>query len=120
MAEKAIRYLYGKFAPRQLSEHKHYLHSSLHWLLIYKDPKSSDQWKNVNVDQYMDTLLRRIGGLNDLFKEPPSLVTLMSVLQAARNEVQSQDFDWSVFRKLVLDAQALIDTLPDESSIEGR
>lgn len=112
---KTLKYLYGEYSVEQMEDHKKYLHSSIHWLLIYKDPKTSYQWRNVNVDKYLDMLLRKIAGLNVLFGCPQSIVTLMSVLEAARIELHSEDFEWAVYRKLILDAQNLVDTLPDET-----
>ena len=111
---RAIKYLYGEFSVEQLKEHKKHLHSSIHWLLIYKDPKTAYQWKDVDVDKYFSVLLLKIGGLNELFGKPESIVTLLSVLEAARLENQKQDFDWPVYRKLVLDAQNLVECLPDK------
>lgn len=116
---KNIRYLYGEFSVEQLEEHKRRLHSSIHWLLIYKDPETAYQWKDVDVDKYLGVLLLRLGGLNELFGYPESIVTLMSVLEAVRIENSKDNFDWRVYRKLVLDAQSLVECLPSET-IERR
>ena len=114
--DKPIRHLYGEFSPKQMAEYKSSLHSSIFWLLLYKDPKTSHQWKHVDVDKYINALLRRVAGLNTLLGEPTAIVTLLSVLQAIRDENLCEDYDWQTYRKLVLDAQALVDLLPDKGN----
>jgi len=56
----------------------------------------------------------RIGGLNDILFEPPELVTLLSLLQAARKEAQNKDFEFKKYRKLILDSHSLIDKIKEE------
>lgn len=116
---KSIKYLYGEFPVHQLEEHKKRIHSSIHWLLVYKDPETAYQWKEVDVDKYLNVLLLRLGGLNELFGCPEAMVTLISVLEAVRIENAKENFDWRVYRKLVLDAQNLVECLPGEND-EGR
>lgn len=106
-----MKYEYGEFTPEQLSDQKKDLHSKLFWLLLYRDPKTCDEYCGIDVDKYLNGLMYRIGGLNDLLGNPSGLVTLMSVLQAVKTENNKDNFDYSVYRKLVLDAHSVVDSL---------
>ena len=101
-------HLYGQFSSTQIKEQKKSLHNSIHWLLIYKEENYE------YLDSYFDSLLMRIGGLNDILFEPPELVTLLSLLQAARKEAQNKDFEFKKYRKLILDSHSLIDKIKEE------
>lgn len=103
-----MMHLYGHFTPTQMKEQKKSLHNSVHWLLIYKEENYE------YLDAYFDSLLLRIGGLNDILFEPPELVTLISLLQAARKEACNDDFSFKRYRKLILDSHSLIDKIKEE------
>lgn len=103
-----MMHLYGHFTPTQMKEQKKSLHNSIHWLLIYKEENYE------YLDAYFDSLLLRIGGLNDILFEPPELVTLISLLQAARKEACNDDFSFKRYRKLILDSHSLIDKIKEE------
>ena len=53
----------------------------------------------------------RIGGMNDLLMNPPELVTVLSLLQAALTEYNNPEFNFKTYRKLILDAGAEVDRL---------
>ena len=103
-----MMHLYGTFSPSQIKEQKKSLHNSIPWLLIQKEENYE------YLDAYFDSLLLRIGGLNDILFEPPELVTLLSLLQAARTESCSENFEFKRYRKLILDAHSLIDKIKEE------
>lgn len=103
-----MKHLYGTFSPTQIKEQKKSLHNSVHWLLIYKEENYE------YLDTYFDSLLMRIGGLNDILLEPPELVTLLSLLHAARVEARKEDFEFKKYRKLILDSHSLIDKIKEE------
>lgn len=102
-----MTHLYGTFSSSQIKEQKKSLHNSIHWLLIYKEENYE------YLDTYFDALLTRIGGLNDLLFYPPELVTLLSLLQAARTEAAKEDFTFKKYRKLILDSHSLIDKIKE-------
>lgn len=96
---------YGTYSESQLSATKQYIRKQIFYLLLYVDPKTSNEYTNVDVIKAFNGLQYKLGGLNSLLFEPPALVTVMSLLEAALMELQSQDeFDFSKYRKLVLDA----------------
>ena len=102
---------YGNFPDSQFNQYKKKLHKDLFWLLLYKDPKTSEQFQNVNFDKYFVGLMRKIDGLNDLLMNPVELIEIMSLLQAAYKETSYEFFDFSVYRKLILDAHSLVDKI---------
>ena len=106
-----MNHLYGYFADEQMANYKVKLHKELFWLLIYKDPKTKDEYLNVDFNKYFDGLMRRINGLNSLLSYPTEIVAIMSLLEAALIESKKVDFDYKSYRKLVLDAHSLVDKI---------
>lgn len=101
---------YGTITESQLDEYKVILHKKLFWLLLYKDPKTKDQW-NVDFDKYFTNLMGELDGLNSLLLYPIVMIKLMGLLEAAYIKTRENIFDYMTYRKYVLDAQALIDKI---------
>ena len=99
--------LYGDISERQLSEYKTKLHNKMFWLLLYKDPKTKDKYDYVDFDKYFVSLMKEIHGLNTILLDRPEIVELLSMLQAAYEDADN----YSVYRKFVLDAHAVLDKL---------
>ena len=106
-----MRTLYGNFDDKQMENYKIKLHKEMFWLLIYKDPKTKDEYLNVDFNKYFDGLMRKIDGLNELLFYPTEIVSIMSLLEAALIESKKVDFNYQVYRKLVLDAHSLVDKI---------
>jgi len=109
-----INHKYGTFTDEQFNEYKKQLHKKLFWLLIYKDPNTKDQFPDVdqkNYEQYFTHVMYEIDGMNSLLFYPSEICIMMSVLETALHETQKQDFDYKPYRKLILDAHALIDKI---------
>ena len=90
-------------------------HKEMFWLLLYKDPKTKDEFKNVDFEKYFINLMKKIDGLNTLLFYPVEIVAIMSLLQAALNETRSDDFNYRSYRKLILDAHSLVDKINSRS-----
>lgn len=103
--------IYGHFNDEQMENYKVKLHKDLFWLLLYKDPKTKNEYLSVDFNKYFDGLMRRIDGLNELLFYPTEIVTIMSLLEAALIETKKIDFSYKDYRKLILDAHALIDKI---------
>lgn len=110
-------YKYGKFSNKQIKVNVQLMHNDIHKLLIYKDPKISNFCFDSDDEffVYFENLLYRFGGLNNLFGRPVEMVNFMSTLQAAYDEVCKTDFDYNLFRKLILNAHGYL-----TSMFEGR
>ena len=107
--------IYGHFDDLQIEEYKEKLHKEMFWLLLYKDPKTKDEFKNVDFEKYFINLMKKIDGLTTLLFYPVEIVAIMSLLQAALNETRSDDFNYRSYRKLILDAHSLVDKINSRS-----
>lgn len=110
----SFKHLYGEFSENQIAQTKKSLRGSIFFLLLCVDPKTSWEYPDVNVNQCFNGLLLKIGGLNELLLKQPEVVTTMSLLQAALMEYNNPDFNFGVYRKLILDAGAEISKLREE------
>ena len=99
---------YGEFSEHQITEIKQFLRKQIFLLLIYVDPETNEEYRHVNVDNAFVHLLYKLGGLNSVLYEPPELVTVISLLEAARIEYGKENFNFKIYRKLVLDSGAEI------------
>ena len=102
-----MKHKYGKFNQNQIIEYKKKLHNNIHWLLIYKEENYEF------LDEYFNSLMLRLNGLNDLLFHPIHMVELYSVLESARNILNSENFNFKMYRKLILDAHTFVDKLPE-------
>lgn len=105
-----------EISAEQLEEYKVQLHKKLFWLIIYKDKATCKNYPAVDINKYFLGLIKEISGFNKIMNYPVELLEIMNLLQAAYDECLSENFNYSIYRKLVFDAQALIDKI----SIEGR
>lgn len=106
-----IQHKYGECTVEQMNKHKNSLRKSIFWLLLYKDPNVTEDYTNVDYDKYFNGLMCRIAGLNELFGFPPDVITLLSMLQAAKQETEKDEFEFKTYRKLILDAGSLAEKM---------
>lgn len=99
-----MRYKYGDFTQKQISETKELMRKQIFFLLLYADPKNAEQYSGINVDEAIESELSSIGGLSDLLGNPQEIVTIQSLLCAALSEHRKTNFNWKKYRKLILDA----------------
>ena len=109
-----MKNLYGEFTQEQISQTKKSLRGSIFFLLLCVDPKTSWEYKDVDVNKCFNGLLLKMGGMNELLLCQPELVTTMSLLQAALIEFNNPEFNFGTYRKLILDAGAEINKLREE------
>ena len=64
-----------------------------------------------NAEKYFAGLMRRINGLSSLLFYPPEFIGIMANLEAALLEADKDDFDFQIYRKLILDTHALVDKI---------
>ena len=98
---------YGEYSSSQISSVKKTLQKSIFYLLLYVDPQTKSQYPNIDVNEAFQSLQFRINGLNSILLEPPELVETMSYLESAQ-QVYNGEFNFPVYRKLILDAGATI------------
>ncbi len=89
---------YNDIPLNQIEKQKQYFYGSIINLLYLREANSPF------VDATIQTLINQILGSNRLFNFQPQVLTIVSNLEMARNEP-------SQFRKCILDAANLVDTL---------
>lgn len=105
-----MKYIYGYFTNKQIKEAANAMHNDRHKLLLHKDNTIEETiFENDEAFLiYFDHLLENFGGVHTLFNNNEIMVKLMSTLQAARNEVVSEDFHYGTFRREILDSHGYI------------
>lgn len=84
---------YGYAPDKQVHSNESDVVNQIYRLLLAKENH------NPNLDYMFTTLLFRIHGMNELLLEPSELITVLSLLESARNET-----DFQLFRKAILDS----------------
>lgn len=105
-----MKYIYGKFTNKQIKEAALAMHTDIHRLLLHKD-NHVDQKIFENDDDFLtffQKVLYKFGGTKTLFNNNGIMVALMSTLQAAYDESVSDHFDYTTFRKAILDSHGCI------------
>lgn len=59
------------------------------------------------IDQYFDSLLLQIYGLNEILNQDEKVITILVLLEGARLELRKEDFELARYRKAILDAYNL-------------
>lgn len=124
-----MKHLYGEFTKNQIEETKKKLRGSIFLLLLCVDPKTASNYDYINVDDYFESLMYKISGMNSLLLEQQKLVDVLILLQAAKDEfdkphkegnVNSENYDrknyfnFKNYRKLILDAGSEVLELKEE------
>lgn len=104
-----VTHKYGEFADMQISEIKKVLRGRIFFLLLVAEDEvkfGKTKFPEINLEQASTTLSWRISGLNKLLGEPVEIVTLLSLLEEAKQIIYEETFNFEKYRKLILDAGA--------------
>jgi hypothetical protein len=85
--------IYTEVPPSQIAAEKEYFVSAIFKLLPYRQ----DNYEHL--DNYFESVLQRLIGFNKLSGFQPEVITIISLLEYAR-----QENDFQKYRKAVLDA----------------
>lgn len=99
---------YGNYATSQIHNTKLSLRKSIFFLLLYVDPETKKEYPDIDVVEAFHNLQYKLNGINSILYEPSELVETMGLLEAALLEYTSENFSWKRYRKLILDAGAMI------------
>lgn len=99
-----VNHKYGEFSEEQIKSTKTRMQKQIFFLLLCVDEKTKEEHVNVNVNEAFINLLTWFGGLNEILSYPPELVRVISLLEEARQEFNSESFEFQKYRKLILDA----------------
>ena len=89
---------YKEIPQSQIAAEKKYLQSAIFKLLPYK------QESYPYINNYFESVLQRLIGFNKISGSQPEVLTIISLLEYAREEN-----DYSKYRKAILDACGLIE-----------
>ena len=105
-----MKYIYGDFTDKQISEAVRAMHNDIHKLLLYKDKQIKE--KIFEDDEafliFFKNVMYKLGGTKTLFNDNGIMVILMSELQAAFDNAQSDHFNYTTFRRAILDSHGYI------------
>jgi len=108
-----VKYKYGTFKVKQIRETKETMRKQIFFLLLLADPATKDQYPDVDIKRAFDNLLIKINGFNSLLSYPSEVVEILSVLESAREELNRPELDFEKYRKLVLDAGAIVQKIKE-------
>lgn len=94
--------IYLEAPPSQIAAEKKYLLSAIFKLLPYKQ----DNYEYL--DSYFESVLQRLCGFNKISGFQPEVITIMSLLEYAREEN-----DYKKYRKAVLDSCGLVELIKE-------
>ena len=108
-----IKYKFGEFSSDQIREVKETLRKRIFFLLLLVDKKTANHYNGVNVEKTFENLMTDFGSLNELLGYPAEMVTVLSLVNAARLEYNSSEFNRQRYRKLILDAGSQVDKIKE-------
>lgn len=97
--------IYIEAPPNQIAAEKSYLVSAIFKLLPYKQ----DGYEYL--DNYFESVLQRLIGFNRISGFQPEVITIMSLLEYAR-----QEDDYQKYRKAILDACGLVKLIKESDA----
>lgn len=103
-----MEYMYGKIPKEQLDKTKKSIRSSIFFLLLCVDPDTSSEYHGININKSFDNIFYKLDGFNTLLFYPEEIIEIMSLLKAAQNIYNDPSFEFKTYRKLILDAGALV------------
>lgn len=89
--------IYTEVPPGQIAAEKDYFISAIFKLLPYK------QGNYEHLDEYFESVLQQLSGFNKLSGFQPTVITIMSLIEYAR-----QEDDFKKYRKAILDACSMV------------
>lgn len=96
---------YNEVPPYQIAAEKKYLLSAIYKLLPYKE--NSYEY----IDNYFESVIQRLFGFNKLSGFQPVVITIISLVEYAR-----QEDDFNKYRKAILDACGLVELIKESDA----
>ena len=109
--DKMVSHKYGEFKQEQTEYYQNKLRKKIFWLVLYTDKNTKDDFENIDVVKYHENLLSEISSYNELLFYPKDFVEIINTLEQALSILKSDNFDFITYKKLVLDAGALMQRL---------
>lgn len=97
--------IYLEAPPNQIAAEKQYFVAAIYKLLPYKENNYE------YLDNYFESVLQRLIGFNKISGFQPEVITIMSLLEYAR-----QESNFKKYRKAVLDACSMVERIKESDS----
>jgi len=94
--------IYEEMPPSQIAAEKKHIRSAIFKLLPFKEESYE------YLDNYFESVLQRLIGFNKLSGQQPELISIISLIEYAR-----QEEELSKYRKAILDACGLVDRIKE-------
>ena len=94
--------IYKEMPPSQIAAEKEHIRSAIFKLLPFKEESYE------HLDNYFESVLQRLIGFNKLSGQQPELISIISLIEYAR-----QEEELSKYRKAILDACGLVDRIKE-------
>ena len=111
LMDKLIQFEYGECTENQLEFYKTKLQKKIFWLIIYTDPNTCEPYKDFNILRFHRNLIEELSSFNSMFEFPDDFLEIVNCLNEALDILESDCFDFQKYRKLVLDAGALVKSM---------
>lgn len=108
---KLIPFEYGECTEHQLDFYKRKLQKKIFWLIIYTDLNTCEPYKDFDVLRFHKNLIEEFSSFNSIFDFPDDFLEVVNCLNEALIILESEHFDFKKYRKLVLDAGALLKSM---------
>lgn len=109
-----LTFKYGEFATNQVDALKEGLRKRIFFLILLVDENTADNYKGVDVERTFESFLAEFGSLNELLGYPAEMVSILSLVNAARLEYESSDFSWKRYRKYLLTAGSQAEKIKED------
>ena len=106
--DKLVPHKSGEFNVSQLDYYKQKVRKNIFGLVLYTDKNTKDDFENIDVVKYHKNLLFEISNCNKLLLYPKDFVEIINSLECALSVLQSNNFNFNQYKKLVFDAGALL------------
>lgn len=98
----SINYKYGTFKTSQIDKFKETVRKQIFFLLLIVDPSTADNF-DVDVTEAFKNVQYKLNGFNSLVENSDRTITAACLLEQALDNYLN-NFNYKVYRKLVLDA----------------
>jgi hypothetical protein len=111
-----VAYKYGEFADMQIADVKQLIRKKIFFLLLVAEEPG--KFPGIDLEKAHNSLMWKISGLNELLGYPTEVVTTMSLLEEALNNLKT-NFDFAKYRKLILDAGAEVSKIACNDNVQS-
>lgn len=97
---------YGKISNKQLCFLVRRIRKTIFLLLLAVDEATKKQNEHIDIDKTFEGVLLELGGITSLLPDRSEFIETINFLERAKIEFFSPDFNFNIYRKLILDAGA--------------